>query len=202
MRKAILFIAMSLDGYIADREGKVDWLNSFDEVKEAEIRKEAGGAGETTLSEEGEDTYTEFIKGIDTIVMGWKTYYQIVTELSPLEWPYKGLASYVITHRKEAWGRCKMEAALEKISFVDKPPGELVRRLKKEPGKDIWICGGANIIRQLMQEELIDRFHLSIIPIVLGSGIGLFAPMDRELRLRLVDSRNHNGITEVVYEKE
>lgn len=68
MRNVILFIAMSLDGYIADSEGKVDWL---------------GGQGK-----DGEmvDTYSAFAKTVDTVVMGWNTYDQIVTELSPGEW--------------------------------------------------------------------------------------------------------------------
>ena len=68
MRKVSLFIAMSLDGYIADSKGGVDWLNGH------------GNYDENT------DTYSEFAKTIDTILMGWNTYHQIVTELSPMEW--------------------------------------------------------------------------------------------------------------------
>jgi dihydrofolate reductase len=68
MRKVILFIAMSLDGYIADCEGKVDWLE---------------GLGN---EEEMIDTYSEFVTQVDTVVMGFNTYHQIVTELSPDEW--------------------------------------------------------------------------------------------------------------------
>ena len=82
MRKVILYIAMSLDGYIADKNGGVDWLSG------------QGAEG----AEEG--TYSEFIKGIDTVVMGWNTYVQVKTELSPEIWPYEELTSYVITHRK------------------------------------------------------------------------------------------------------
>lgn len=67
MRKVILFIAMSLDGYIADRNGKVDWLNSQDDHVE------------------NLNTYSIFIEGVDTVVMGWNTYHQIITELSPKE---------------------------------------------------------------------------------------------------------------------
>ena len=79
MRKVILFIAMSLDGYIADRNGKVDWLNGQDDHVE------------------NLNTYSIFIEGVDTVVMGWNPYHQIITELSPKEWVYSGLASYVIT---------------------------------------------------------------------------------------------------------
>ena len=175
MRKVILFIAMSLDGYIADANGGVDWLN--------------GQSSEA----EGEDTYSEFIKDIDTVVMGWTTYHQVRTELSPSEWVYDDLTSYVVTHREQS--------STENIKFVHEPPGELIRRLREEKGKDIWICGGASIVQQLMRDGLIDRFHISIIPTLLGSGIRLFEPLEQETRLNLVHSQNSNGITELVYEK-
>ena len=83
MRKTILYIAMSLDGYIADKNGSVDWLT---------------GQG---TDEENVDTYSEFVKDIDTVVMGWNTYAQVITELSPGKWPYENLTSYIITHRNE-----------------------------------------------------------------------------------------------------
>ena len=68
MRKISLFIAMSLDGYIADREGSVDWLRGQDN------------------DGEDMDTYSKFAESIDTVIMGWNTYHQITTELSPEEW--------------------------------------------------------------------------------------------------------------------
>lgn len=68
MRKVALFIAMSLDGYIARQSGKVDWLE---------------GQGE---NEETVDSYATFIKNVDIVIMGWNTYHQIVTELSPTTW--------------------------------------------------------------------------------------------------------------------
>ena len=175
MRKVVLFIAMSLEGYIADLNGSVDWLNGQrDEV-------------------ENEDTYSEFVKDIDTVVMGWKTYYQVVTELSPSEWVYSDFISYVITHKERT--------STDKIRFIHESPSNLVRRLKEEDGKDIWICGGASIVQQLMQDGLIDKFYISIIPTILGSGVRLFGPLDVELKLKLMENRNYNGIMEVIYEK-
>lgn len=175
MRKVVLFIAMSLDGYIADRNGNVDWLNG--QCKDIE----------------NEDTYSEFIKNIDTVVMGWTTYHQVATELSPSEWIYSDFISYVITHNEQD--------STENIKFVHESPDNLVRRLKEKSGKDIWICGGASIVWQLMKADLIDRFYISIIPTILGSGVRLFGGLEEELKLRLVETRNYNGITEVVYEK-
>lgn len=175
MRRVVLFIAMSLDGYVADMNGSVDWLN--------------GQSNEV----ENIDTYFEFVKNIDTVVMGWTTYYQIVTELSPSEWVYNDFFSYVITHNEQT--------STENIKFVHEAPSDLIRRLKEENGKDIWICGGASIVQQLMKESLIDQFYISIIPTILGSGVRLFESLDAELKLKLMKTRNYNGIVEVVYEK-
>ena len=175
MRKVILFIAMSLDGYIADRNGKVDWLNGQDDHVE------------------NLNTYSIFIEGDDTVVMGWNTYHQIITELSPKEWVYSGLASYVITHRTPA--------PAEQITFTQESPCSLVRRLKQEQGKAIWICGGAAIIQPLILEDLIDEYYISIIPSILGDGIRLFGKMPAEMRLNLISTQTYNGITELVYSR-
>ena len=176
MRKAVLFIAMSLDGYIADRDGKVDWLMGQD------------NDAETT------DSYADFEKNIDTVIMGWKTYHQVATELSPEQWVYENLQSYVLTHRD-----CP---STNSITFTSIDPRSLVKKLKAGKGKDIWICGGADIIRQLlMGQNLIDIYHISVIPTILGSGIRLFSTLDRVLKLRLVTVNSSNGITELIYRK-
>ena len=119
--KISLFIAMSLDGYIADNKGSVNWL--------------VGQSNE----DNDIDSYSEFVKDIDTVIMGWNTYHQIVTELSPDEWVYDDFTTYVVTHNSQI--------SSDKIHFTDKNPVELVRKLRKENGKGIWICGGANLIQ-------------------------------------------------------
>ena len=175
MRKVVLYIAISLDGYIADADGGVDWLAGQEEYAE------------------GTDSYGAFIKDVDTVIMGWNTYHQVTTELSLTEWVYADLTSYVITHRKLC--------ATDKILFTDENPCALVKRLVQEQGKAIWINGGATIAQQFMRENLIDRYHICIIPTILGSGIPLFAPTDTRVDLRLVNAWNENGITELVYER-
>ena len=175
MRKVTLFIAMSLDGYIADKDGGVDWLNGQEE------------------DGENMDTYSEFIKTIDTIIMGWNTYHQLTSELSPEEWSYPEQVSFVITHREIP--------STEQICFTSESPCDLIKRLRREEGKGIWICGGAGIAQQLMKEELIDVWHISVIPTLLGGGIRLFGKLDEERKLRLVKTQSYNGITDLVYER-
>lgn len=175
MKKISLFIAMSLDGYIADRDGGVNWLT---------------GQGN---EEDNIDSYSEFVKEIDTVIMGWNTYHQIVAELSPDEWIYSDFTTYVVTHNPE-----KSSA---KIHFINESPVELVKKLRNETGKGIWICGGANIIQQLMEEDIIDCYYITIIPTILGDGIRLFEKADHEKKLRLIRTQSYNGITDLVYER-
>ncbi len=175
MRKTTLFIAASLDGYIARKDGGIDWLHGQD----------ASGDDMTG--------YDAFIQDIDTVVMGWNTYHQISAELLPAQWPYRGLTAYVMTHRIPP-------VTEEDIRFVNRDVCRLVEDLKRRPGKGIWICGGAGVIRPLLQGRLIDRLHISVIPILLGDGIPLFVGLERELPLHFVSSQSYNGITDLVYE--
>lgn len=167
---------MSLDGYIADRDGSVDWLT---------------GDGSDP---ENPGTYEEFIKTIDTVILGYKTYHQIATVLSPDNWVYSGMKSYVITH--------KQQSSTDEVTFIDKPVTKLIDKLKTENGKDIWICGGASIVNQLIAFDLIDEYHIAIIPTLLGNGIKLFDNQALELKLKLVSTCNYNGINEMVYERK
>lgn len=173
MRRVSLFIAMSLDGYIADREGGVGWLE---------------GQGD---DQENMDSYAVFVRDIDTILMGWNTYHQIVTELSPDEWIYGDFMTYVITHNEHS--------SSEKIRFTDETPVDLVKRLREEAGKDIWICGGASLVQQLVNEDLIDCYYITVIPTLLGGGIRLFGKAGHEIRLRLLRTQSYNGMTDLVY---
>lgn len=173
MRKVSLFIAMSLDGFIADSNGNVDWLK---------------GHGDDNNDI---DTYSEFVKDIDTIIMGWNTYHQIVTDLSPNKWVYEDLTTFVITHKEHI--------SSEKIRFVSTNPVNLIEKLKIENGKGIWICGGANIVQQLVNKDLIDCYYITVIPTLLGSGIRLFENVENQIELKLTDTQAYNGMVELIY---
>ena len=175
MRSIILYIAMSLDGYIADREGGVDWLTG----------QEPG--------QDIPDSYSTLLERIDTVLLGWNTYHQLTTQLSPEQWPYEGLNCYVFTHRSLP--------PKEGITFSDADPCALVRELKARPGRDIWLCGGADLARQALALDLVDQLRLTILPILLGGGVPLFGPLDAPKKLTLEQIEEQNGMVECVYRR-
>ena len=175
MRRVVLFIAMSLDGYIADETGGVEWLT---------------GQGEDA---ESADSYGTFEKSVDTVIMGWRTYHQVTAELSPERWVYEGLKTYVLTHRP-----CR---SADNITFLTADPCRLVEALRSGVGKDIWICGGASLVEQLMAEDLIDLYRISVIPALLGRGLRLFPEGGQKHRLCLIGVKSSNGIVELSYRK-
>ena len=87
----------------------------------------------------------------------------------------------------------------DKIHFVNESPVNLIKRLREENGKGIWICGGANLIQQLVREDMIDCYYITIIPIILGSGIRLFGNADQAIKLRLLKTQSYNSMTNLVY---
>ena len=176
MKKVVLYIAMSLDGYIADCKKSVSWIKGQDD------------------SVEMLDTYSDFFNNVDTVIMGKRTYEQITTELSPDRWPYSGAITYVFTHDASM-------TDTKDIKFTNTNPCRLVNILKEETGKNIWICGGADVINHLMKEDLIDIFHISIIPTILGGGTKLFEETGSMINLGLVNTLNYNGVIEVVYKR-
>lgn len=175
MRKIVLYIAMSIDGYIAAEDGGVGWLEGDDSEPE------------------NLGSYPSFIKTIDTVILGWKTYQQIVTKLSPQKWIYSGKTSYVLTHRNLS--------SSEEIIFTDQSLDELLKTLKSSSGANIWICGGAEIVNQMMEYDLIDQYCISVIPTILGGGISLFGQREHEMKLRLVSVCRYNGIVDLFYER-
>ena len=173
MRDVVLFIAMSLDGYIASPDGGIDWL----------------GGESAEASDFG--SYERFIAGVSDIVMGYNTYRQLTTELMPGAWPYDEQKSYVLTHRE-----VETEAG---VALTQEPIEALLARLKAQPGGEIWICGGASVVNQALRAGLIDRFHINVMPTIRGAGIRLFDALEQPIPLRLLSTERYNGIVDLVY---
>ena len=170
-RKVILYIASSLDGYIAKTNNDLSFLS--------------------IVEKEGEDYgYEDFISTVDTVILGRKTYDQVMKQVK--EFPHADKTSYIITRTPRP--------SIGKTNFYTGNLKELVLRLKKEQGKNIFIDGGAEVVNELLKENLIDEFFISIIPILIGDGIKLFKDGRRELRLKLVSSKSFDkGLTQLHY---
>ncbi|GEK33554.1 dihydrofolate reductase family protein [Kurthia sibirica] len=176
MRTVKLFIAMSLDGYIADPSGQIDFLESIEIVEEDKV-------------------YDDFIQSIDTVVLGSTTYKQIIDVLSPDDYPYKNMTSYVLSSQADL-------EAKNNVVIVQEPICDLVARLKNSNGGDIWIVGGASIINPLIEANAIDDYELTIMPYLLGQGIPLFTEKSRQIPLELHSTVSRNGMIHTKYSKK
>ena len=78
---------------------------------------------------------------------------------------------------------------------------ELINRLQKEHGKNIWICGGANLVNQCVKEDLIDEYQITTVPIILGNGIRLFEANNKNIKLELKYTKEENGLILGIYAK-
>ncbi len=174
-RKVILYIATSLDGYIADKNGSIDFLSE----NSGESQDDCG--------------YGKLLHDVDTIIMGSKTYLQIVNELAVDEWPYQGKKTYVYTSQNLPED--------PNVEFKNGDVAELIQTLKWYEGKGIWICGGADIIKQLMQENLIEEYQIYTVPVVLGKGTKLFQN-ENKVKLSLVKTTKHGQISGSIYKKK
>ncbi|WP_059005282.1 dihydrofolate reductase family protein [Bittarella massiliensis (ex Durand et al. 2017)] len=172
-RRAVLYTGMRLDGSIADRAGGAGWM--------------AGDGSQPGC--EGSDP--DFYRGVGAVVMGGHTCHQIAEELSPGRWPYPEKERFVLTRRPPA--------ERGEATSVDGLPERLIERRRRKG--DIWVCGGAELARRLAVADGIDRYHLSVLPSMLGEGLSLFGGLGVERPLRLVSAKRYNGIVDLVYER-
>ncbi len=160
MRRIKLYIASSLDSFIAGENGNIDWLFS-----------------------DADYGYTEFYNSIDTIFVGRKTYEQ---SLAFEEYPYKGKKVYVFTHNAKK----QSDKKASDVEYFDKDILDFVRRLIQQPvsNRDIWLLGGGEIVSLFLNADLIDEIILSVHPIILGKGIPLFNKIKKLKKLKLIKS--------------
>ncbi len=173
-RKLCLFIAMSIDGYIAQPDGDISFLDE--------------------MNQEGEDYgYSAFIETVDTVLLGRKTYEKI--QSMGIESPYGDRAVHVITRTPRVNSG--------KTTFYSGDLNELVTALKSKSGKNIYCDGGAEIVQQLLSLDLIDEITISIIPVLLGEGIRLFSDHFQEKKLKLTESKSfEKGLVQLHYRLE
>ena len=172
-RKVILYIATSLDGYIAKPNDDLSFLS--------------------IVQQDGEDYgYADFVKSVDTVILGRKTYDWVLTQVP--EFPHADKDSFIITRTARP--------SIGKTNFYTDNLKDLILRLKSEPGKNIFIDGGAEIVNELLKENLIDEFIISIIPILVGSGTKLFKDGRTEQKLELISTKQFDkGLTQLHYKR-
>lgn len=175
MRKLSLFIATSLDGYIAKPNDDLSFLKA--------------------VEKEGEDYgYSEFMATIDTLIIGRKTYDYVLKEIGSSHYDNGQRDVYIITRTQRP--------SVGRTTFYTGNFTELVRRLKSESGKNIYCDGGAEIINELLKNDLIDEFIISIIPVLLGGGTKLFKDGIPEQQLELLNVKTFDtGLTQLHYKR-
>jgi len=170
MRQVILFISTSLDGYIARTDGTIDWLFTDQDYG-----------------------YAAFFSGVDTVIMGRKTYEQTLTFG---KFPYAGKECFVFS-------RSPGRGSDDRVVFLNEDSAELVGRLRARPGKSIWLAGGAELVRDFALKDLIDTYVISVHPLILGAGIPLFRAPLPLLTLVLCDTTTFNsGLVQLTYTRK
>lgn len=168
--KISIYIAMSIDGYIARKNGGLNWL-------------EYGHTGDEDYG------FKTFIKNIDVLVLGKNTY-EVVSKFD--KWPYEGKRVIVLSKTLK---EVRKEAELFCGQLTD-----LVSILYSDNSKHIWVDGGITVSK-FLEAGLVDEITVSIIAIVLGSGIPLFNPMDNEHKCRLLSTQSYpSGLVQLKYE--
>ena len=171
MRRVKLYVACSLDGYLARLDDSVDWL----------------------FSPEGDEDfgYGEFFASVDTLIMGRRTY-DISLELGGSGF-YEDRTILVLS-------RSRAGTAEDGAIYTDEEPRHLIDRLRSNDGSDIWLMGGGQVVRSFLVDSLVDRIELFVHPILLGEGIPLFPPGFPETDLALNESRSfENGLVHLSF---
>ncbi len=170
-RKLVLFIAQSLDGYIASKEESLDWLFQ--------------------VEGEGDNGYSEFYETVDTILIGKRTYDWIIKQEDG-EFPYPGKETFVFSRT--------VKEDLPHVTIVNDDVVRFTDQLKQREGKDIWLVGGGDLLDTFLKGNLVDELIVTVAPVLLGSGVPLFKERDNSLDLHLKGTRRFNQFVELHYE--
>lgn len=167
MKKIKLYIAASLDSYIARPDGDLDWLLKYP----MPTRTEYG--------------YKDLMDSIDMIIMGVKTYRAVLD--MDFEWPYSDKTCFIVSHHSINLTPTK------DVKFITENVIETVETLKQQKGKDIWLVGGGEIITLLLNHDLVDEMQICYIPVILGNGIPLFPNQPKESTWKLAESKAYDS---------
>ncbi|MBK6433940.1 dihydrofolate reductase family protein [Candidatus Amarolinea dominans] len=174
MGNVILYIAISLDGFIARRDDDISWLTAFDDKDE-------------------DYGYAAFYASLGAVILGGKTYRQV---LGFGTWPYPGKTTYVVTTQP------LQNPPDANIKTFAGDVADLVAQIRQTTDQDIWLVGGGQLVTAFADQHLIDEYIITIIPLILGDGIPLFQGAVSEERLQLTGSQSYaNGLMQLRYRR-
>lgn len=176
-RPIVLDLAVSLDGFIEGKNGEIDWCNMEPEME-----------------------FNKFLDQIDTIFYGRKSYElwgQFATESTAEE--DRDIWESIHSKKKYVFSRT-CEADDNDVIFINDNISEEVTNLKSQPGKDIWLYGGASLITSFINLGLVDEYRLSVHPVILGDGKPLFIDINERMNLELITARTFpSGVVQLIY---
>jgi dihydrofolate reductase len=173
--KVLVYIGTSLDGFIARKDGNIDWLVQF-------------------ANEEAIDAYNEFINRVEAIVIGRGSFEKV---LSFPSWPYEKEVFVLSTSIKQVPDRAK-----GKVTILSMKPAELISYLSGKGISSIYVDGG-QVVQEFLKEGLVDELIISKAPVLIGSGIPLFGFLDRDLSFKHIRTMvQSNGLVRSYYERK
>ncbi len=172
VRKIVLSLAMSLDGFIATKTGGFEWI---------------AGDGDKTLDTKNKWDYSKFLESVDIIVMGKNSYDQGFSK------DFSNKEVYVATTEKTE--------NKDNLHFINGDIVELVKNVKSKTNKNIFIFGGGGLVHNFLKSNAIDEYYVGIVPVILGDGVSLFQGINPTIKLHLVEIMSENGIVVLKYNK-
>lgn len=180
MKKLILDLATTLDGFIEGPNGEIDWCIMDDDMN-----------------------FDGFLSGIDTIFYGRVSYdawgnFQPASNASPAE-----RKLWDAVHSKQKFVFSSQNRQDEKATFISTDIPDKVAEIKRQEGGDIWLYGGASLIKTFIEYGLVDTYRISVHPIALGAGKPLFEDLKERIRLKLIKTNVfRSGVVQLIYEPE
>lgn len=179
--RVTIHMAASVDGFIARKDGRVDWLETADEF-----------AGGDTM----EPGFMEaFLKTIDCYVMGSRTYETALRfEAQGFGWPYGDKPTFVLTSRE-------LSRIRDTVEFYSGDLAQLVNERLRPTFRSIWFVGGGMVSAECLRLGLADEIRYAILPVLIGDGIQFFEKLDRDVALHLAEVKAYkNGMVELRYQ--
>jgi dihydrofolate reductase len=179
--RVTIHMASSLDGFIARRDGRVDWLETSDRFEDGDVMVP--------------DAVAEFLRTIDCYVMGSRTYETALDfEARGFGWSYGDTATFVLTHRE-------LRNTRGTVEFYAGDLRRLVEERLKPKFRNIWFIGGGAVSGECLRRGLADELRYSILPILIGDGIPFFDRLDRDVALHLLEVKAYqSGMVALRYE--